>query len=217
MKRSELKELIRECIHEVTAEYHAQEDFIERRDRIMMQVVNDFMKGAKRIYWPKVKAHLLTKTWLLYGKRGSVDEEAIEKISDQMIDLVARLTVSTELSGHTPNDVRQELEDNYEMTFTDAEWDKLLNTLEDENGQWYLSDYGLKPLQTLALRLYSASTAEDKLHVIDRMLNVVHQRSDLAGMFVEGGTSTLNKIASQGGYQTDFESFEDRVRQQRNY
>jgi hypothetical protein len=217
MKRSELKELIRECIHEITTEYHAQEDFIERRDRIMMEVVNDFLKGAKRIYWPKVKAQLLARTWLLYGKRGTVDDEAVEKISDQMIDLVARLTVSTELSGHTPNDVRQELEDNYEMTFTDKQWDKLLDTLEDENGQWYLSDYGLKPLQALALRLYSASTAEDKIHVIDRMLNVVHQRSDLAGMFVEGGTSTLNKIATQGGYQTDFESFEDKVRQQRNY
>jgi len=217
MKRSELKELIRECIHEVTSEYHAQEDFIERRDRIMLEVVDAFLKGAKRIYWPKVKAHLLAKTWLLYGKRGTVDEEAIEKIADQMIDLVARLTVSTELSGHTSHDARQELEDVYEIVLTDEQWRKLLDGLEDEQGNWYLSDYGLKPLQALALRLYSASTAEDKLHIIDRMLNVVHQRSDLAGMFVEGGTTTLHKIASQGGYQTDFESYEDRVKQQRNY
>ena len=217
MKYSELRQLVQECINEVMQERDAVEDFMNRRDEIMLSVVHDFLKGSKRIYWPKVKAERLARTWLIYGKRGTVDEEAVEKIADQMIDLVARLTVSTELSGHTPNDVRQELQDNYEMEFSDEDWGKLLDTLEDEKGHWYVSDYGLKPLQALALRLYAASTGEDKIHVIDRMLNVVHQRSDLADMFVEGGTATLNKIASQGGYQTDFESFSDRVRQQNNY
>jgi len=31
-------------------------------------------------------------------------------------------------------------------------------------------------------------------------LNVVHRRGDLAALFVEGGSSTLNAIANQGGY-----------------
>lgn len=218
VKRSELKQLINECVQEVLAENYAHmEDFHERRSDIMLSVIQDFLKGAKHIYWPTIKADLLAKTWLLYGKRGSVDEDAVEKIADQMIDLVARLTVSTELSGHTPNDARQELEDDYEYTFTDEQWDKLLNTLEDKDGRWYLSDYGLKPLQALALKLYNAENAEQKIHIIDRMLNVVHQRSDLAAMFVQGGSATLRKIADQGGYATQFDSFEDQIRQQRSY
>lgn len=137
---------------------------------------------------------------------------------EQAIDLVARLTVTTELSGHTQHDVRTELEDTYDYKFTDEEWGRLLDSLGDKkSGQEYLSDFGLKPLQVLALKLYAADTPEEKLHVIDRMLNVVHQRSDLASMFVQGGTSTLNKIEDQGGYATPFEDFSDRARQQRQY
>ena len=58
---------------------------------------------------------------------------------------------------------------------------------------------------------------QERLQIVDRMLNVVHQRGDLAAMFIQGGTATLNKIMSQGGYTTEFDSFEDRVRQQRAY
>jgi hypothetical protein len=42
----------------------------------------------------------------------------------------------------------------------------------------------------------SATGDVEKLLLVDQMLNVVHARSDLAGMFVEGGQKTLNKLAS---------------------
>lgn len=218
MTKGELRQLITECVAEVIAENDDNVyDFYERRDEIMLDVVQNFLKGAKRIYWPVIKAEKLAKVWLMYGKRGHIDEKDMDDIADQMINLVARLTVSTDLSGHSPNDVRQELEEKYEYTFTDKQWEKLLDSLEDKSGQWYLSDFGLKPLQNLALRLYNAETPEQKLHVVDRMLNIVHQRSDLAAMFVQGGTSTLQKIATQGGYQTQFQDFNDQMRQQHAY
>ena len=139
------------------------------------------------------------------------------KIADQMITLVARLTVSNELSGHSEVNARQELEDNYEYKFTDKQWDRLQNSLEDADGHWYVSDYGIKPLQNLAAKLYGAKTSEERLQIVDRMLNVVHQRGDLSSMFVEGGKATLNKIAGQGGYETKFDDFSDQVRQQHAY
>lgn len=217
MTKSELREIINECVQEVLRENEdGVTDFLERRDNILYEVVRDFLAGRKHIYWPVIKAEKLAKVWLLYGKYGRIDEKDIDDIADKMIDLVARLTVSTELSGHTPYDVREELEDNgYE--FTEEEWGRLLDTLEDKDGRWYLSDYGLKPLQNLALRLYNANNAEQKLFTVDRMLNVVHQRSDLAAMFVQGGTRTLNKIASQGGYSTGFDGFSDKANQQQTY
>lgn len=37
----------------------------------------------------------------------------------------------------------------------------------------------------------------NKFIIIDKMLNVCHQRGDLAIFFVENGTSTLNKLARE--------------------
>lgn len=104
------------------------------------------------------------------------------------------------MMGHTSYDVRPELADNgYE--FTDEEWEEwMTNYFTDERGGWLLSDYGLDPLKRIYGNIFNAKTPEDKLYAIDKALNVVHQRSDLAAMFVEGGTATLNAVANQGGY-----------------
>ncbi len=218
MTRVELKQLIVECIHEaydVVGHYH--HDFADRRNEMLIEIVNDFLKGAKRIHWPKLKAEKVARIWLVYGKRGTIfDEEGMNKIAEQMFDLVVRLHVSNELSGHATNDPREELEE-MGYVFTDKQWSGLLDYLVDEDGSDFLSDYGLKPLENLALKLYAAETPEEKLLIVDRMLNVVHQRSDLAAMFIEGGTATLTKIANQGGYSTEFQDFNDQVRQQKKY
>jgi len=59
----------------------------------------------------------------------------------------------------------------------------------------FISDYGLKPLEDLLVELLRASTPEEKLLIIDRMLNVVHQRSDIADWFVEGGSHALGQLS----------------------
>lgn len=207
-----------ECIHEAyDVMDHYYQDFADRRNEILIEIVNDFLKGAKRVHWPKLKADRVAKIWLVYGKRGTIfDEEGMNKIAEQMIDLVVRLHVSNELSGHARNDPREDLEEEG-YTFTDKQWSGLLDYLVDEDGSDFLSDYGLDPLERLTLKLYAAETAEEKLLLVDRMLNVVHQRSDLAAMFIEGGSATLTKIANQGGHTTPFEDFGDQVRQQKSY
>jgi len=64
----------------------------------------------------------------------------------------------------------------------------------------YISDYGLGPLMTLINKLVNKKTPEEKLLIVDRMLNVIHPRSDIAKWYVEGGSSSLNKLS---GYQDD--------------
>lgn len=59
----------------------------------------------------------------------------------------------------------------------------------------FISDYGLEPLVTLAGQLRKATTPEEKLVLIDQMLNVVHQRSDIANWFVEGGSRALAQLS----------------------
>ncbi len=65
-------------------------------------------------------------------------------------------------------------------------------------GQAYISDYGLKPLVTLAYELSRTTEPEKKVPVIDKMLNVVHQRSDMAGWFVQGGSRALSQLSGYG-------------------
>lgn len=65
----------------------------------------------------------------------------------------------------------------------------------DKNGIDIMSDYGLEPLINLLYKLKTSKTPEEKLLTIDRMLNVVHQRSDLASWFVEGGSKALSQLS----------------------
>jgi hypothetical protein len=67
----------------------------------------------------------------------------------------------------------------------------------DETGTHYISDYGLKPLQELAGKLLDATTAEEKLLLLDRVLNVCHRRSDLATWFVQGGRGALDELNNE--------------------
>ena len=68
----------------------------------------------------------------------------------------------------------------------------------DKNGGYILSDYGLEPLQNYIIQLFKIdeNNHNAKLVLIDKMLNVVHQRSDLAAWFVEGGSNTLTKLSA---------------------
>jgi len=63
-------------------------------------------------------------------------------------------------------------------------------------GQARISDYGLKPLQELAGQLLNTHDSAAKVVVIDRMLNVVHQRSDMASWYVQGGTESLFTLSA---------------------
>jgi len=78
----------------------------------------------------------------------------------------------------------------------------------DSKGIDIMSDYGSKPLVTLAFQLRKATRPEDKVTIIDKMLNVVHQRSDMASWFVQGGSSALSNISgydipSEDGWGTE--------------
>jgi hypothetical protein len=68
-------------------------------------------------------------------------------------------------------------------------------TEDPKEGQNYMSDYGMQPLLELVGELRRGTTPEEKLLIIDRMLNVVHPRSDMASWFVEGGSGALGQLS----------------------
>ena len=65
-----------------------------------------------------------------------------------------------------------------------------------EIGQMRISDYGLSPLIKLVGELRSTNNDSTKVVIIDKMLNVIHQRSDMASWFVRGGSKALSDLSS---------------------
>ena len=70
-------------------------------------------------------------------------------------------------------------------------------TEDPKEGQAYISDYGMQPLLELVGELRRNTTPEEKVLTIDRMLNVVHPRSDMAGWFIEGGSHALSQLSGE--------------------
>lgn len=96
-----------------------------------------------------------------------------------------------------------ELDEYNEESLTELLYDKLVERFYDyfcedaSIGQAYISDYGLEPLLVLVRELYDTDEPTDKLRIIDKMLNVVHPRSDMAGWFVKGGSAALSALSGE--------------------
>jgi hypothetical protein len=185
----------------------ATEDFFRRRDEQLLDLAHSLKQseGRGRVRWNTVSASLLKRVWFQFGKYGRINENHLDKIADQILTNIARLDASTGMMGHTQIDVRQELSDSG-IEFTDKEWNEWMGDyFTNAEGSWLLSDFGLNPLHKIYVLIFNADTPEEKLYACDKALNVVHQRNDLASLFVEGGSATLNAIASQGGYSGGYE------------
>lgn len=193
-------------IIESNSDYDAAEDFYDRRDKQMCEIAQFLKTHDKntRIPWKTISASLLKRTWLEFGKHNRVNVNNIDKIADQILTNIARLDVANDFQGHSSYDPRDEIEDNCGITFSDEEWNDNVWRFCDKKGMDFISDYGLPPLKKLYSVIFNANTPEEKLYACDKALNVVHQRSDLAAMFVEGGTATLTAVANQGGYSGDY-------------
>jgi len=64
------------------------------------------------------------------------------------------------------------------------------------NGQYVLSDYAVEPLMKLGTELVKTDSPEEIIVLINRILDVAHQRSDIAEIFIEGGSESLERISN---------------------
>ncbi len=70
------------------------------------------------------------------------------------------------------------------------DWTKL----PDGSDAW--SDYGLQPLAEICSEYREDMTPEQVIVLINRALDVTHQRGDLASAFIVGGSKTLSEISN---------------------
>ena len=128
----------------------------------------------------------------------------------------ATLKACTELCGHSqwfPTDAVVDVffDEDYEA------WEEFKNEHE-ENSDYYaadiifnekgfydwnvlpdnsyaISDYGIQPLEELIAKYNSDLKPEEVIVLINKILDITHQRGDLSSMFITGGRKTLSQIS----------------------
>ena len=121
------------------------------------------------------------------------DTRGLEMIEDIIQTNILKLYVNTELSGHSEADPAYDFE---EYGYTDQDKEDFYSYI-DKISDYAFNDFGGRRLglTTLLGHLRKARTPEEKLPILDQILNVVHQTSDLASYFVEGGSSALSQLS----------------------
>lgn len=149
-------------------------------------------RSTDRQRWSVLPAETLRRLHREFADTGSVlNAKRLERAEKRIVANILQLAANTDLMDHGTLDVAVFLEENglpEDATEGIEEW------LVDDRGQWILSDHAMAPLWKLAVELQAADSDEDKLVLIDRILQITHQRSELAELFVEGGVRTLDEI-----------------------
>lgn len=181
----ELGNIIREYDDDI--DWDLYEKLSDIKNDILTGFLKDKKRGIKEQPWRVVPFPRLRKIWEDFMRTGIVrDTAGLEMIEDIITENILKLYVNTELLGHTSYDPE---EDFREYGYTEQDVEDFYDYVKE------ISDYGFPRLMTLLIRVRKARTPEEKLPILDQILNVVHQRSDLAALFVEGGSRALSQLS----------------------
>lgn len=181
-----------------------KEDAEELLDDLAEEFVNTLLNEYQKFRstgihqsWYVIQDEMLIKEWNYNAQTGLVHDKIIDKIQNIIIVNYTKLYINTALMGHTresPYEFRyryiegEDIEEDYLEYYGDY--------CETVDGDWRISDSGLDKMYNLCIRLLVEKDYSTKLYLIDTILNIVHQRSDLSSWFVEGGSETLSRIAN---------------------
>lgn len=175
-------------------------DYFDKRSEIMRETIQNYMtsKAGDKQSWRLVPFGRLKKIWDDAAKIGVVrDENGLYMIEEILEENIIKIDVNNEILGHSQYLPKDELEDE---GYSEEQLEEKMNEdgdvyFEAPNGQLRISDYGLQPLQKHLMSLKKEHDPSRKMMYMDMILNVVHQRSDLASWFVEGGSQALSQLS----------------------
>jgi len=175
----------------------------EVHDQHADELISDFLRDPdKPQKWDVFPAAKLKRLWQDHAKYGFVrDEKGLNDLADHLVRNTSRLQVNGELGGHEQGSPRDFLEHyGYDGNrWTDEHDEKFGDHITDpETGAWRLSDHAMKGLYGDAMELHHEKDPNKRILIADRLLNRVHPRSDIAGLYVEGGSRTLNELRDHG-------------------
>lgn len=189
-------------------------DFHESLEDVIRDAIREFINrkpSQKYQKWAVIKFPRLYKIWNDFVKMGVVrDEKGIDEIESIILRNILKLEANTILLGHSNVNPDEYWRDEYDE---DNGWDNMSEAEQEEftedfvyfasdpkSGHMRISDYAMDKLFALASKLLRQNEYDQKLYIIDRILNIVHQRSDLASWFVEGGRRSLAKLSDTEQY-----------------
>ena len=197
---NKLNHIIKEEIVNFISEYDDDVDWdlYEKLDQVKHDILSGFLydkkRGRKEQPWQVIPFPRLKKIWEDFMRTGIVrDTAGLEMIENIITENILKLYVNTELSGHTQVDPDEDFE---EYKYTEQDKEDFYDYVK-EISDYAFDDFGGRRLglTTLLNQVRRATTPEQKVPIIDQILNVVHQRSDLAALFVEGGSSALSQLS----------------------
>lgn len=201
-----LQNVILEILNEATdPRYNPSRDaieaFFEIYDTEKSNLIYEFLENPNgKQSWKFLPFPRVMKIWSDFSKTNIIrDDKGLDLIGTIIIENIAKVYANTMLSGHTQNDPKYELDDILPegMDISEFDWDAFYEYItDDSSGHIRLSDYAMDDLLEDAARILDATTDVDKIISIDRALNRIHRRSDIAGWFLQGGTDDLNKLSS---------------------
>lgn len=195
-----LNKIINEEIVQYLREYDDDVDWdlYDKLEDVKYGILDDFLKnkkrGIKKQPWTLIPFARLRKIWEDYMAYGHVrDTRGLEMIEDIIQTNILKLYVNTQLVGHTSVDPSEDFDS---FNYSEQDREDFADHI-DKFSDYAFSDFGGSRLGLLTLlqQLRKAKTPEEKVPIIDQILNVVHQRSDLASWFVEGGSSALSQLS----------------------
>lgn len=183
---------------------------------VILEFISDKKRGVGRKQWnliPAQQYHNALKEFMQYGQFMRFPTKYIEQWTKLITKNVLDIYAITELAGHSSSfpyddfleafgfvrDSKKYNQLNGDYNACDEFLDKLgfydWANLPDGSDAW--SDYGLKPLFKLIKELEENTTPEQQIVTINKVLDVIHQRGDLASAFIEGGSKTLYGISNE--------------------
>lgn len=175
-------------------DYELYEKLDEIKSEILHNFFTDRKKGIIQQPWKVVPYARLKKIWEDFMRTGIVrDTRGLEMIEDIISDNILKLYVNTELVGHTPANPDYDFQ---EYGYTEEDKEQFFDYI-DKYSDYAFSDFGGRRLGliTLLIHLRKARTPEEKVPILDQILNVTHWTSDLAAWFVEGGSHSLSDLS----------------------
>jgi hypothetical protein len=188
-----------------------REDFLEYISRTSSEITRDFFRAVRhdlKFDWApkKIRPTMYKKAldeFMLYGKLLRFPEKHVFKWKRYVIDNTILLDCITDICGHSPCFPFDEFNDEFEVDTCDfvVAWEILSKKGDNllpkwSNGHYLISDYALKPLWKLVEELYTEQDPCKILVLINKCLDIWHQRSDFAELFIDGGSKTLLSISN---------------------
>lgn len=144
-----------------------------------------------------------------YGKLINFPSKYVYQWMGIIMKNTAILRANTDLAGHSsqfPGYEVAEYAENIDGIEIEPDYGEGSKWLEEKglykwmqmpDGSDAWSDYGLDPLETIFAEYDEDLPPEKVLVLVNRALDVYHQRGDMASIFIAGGSKALSKIAEE--------------------